>query len=112
MFRHPRGRILVYASDRASCKKRLKPISLAARKIAKNLNLDMEIVTLKTRAAASICVCYQNGNEEPIPLYQDRGRRTNFESVYKALRSMIFVLSFHPRYVALRKMRRKIMKFS
>lgn len=108
----PSGKILVYASERGPCKRRLKLISSAAEKIARNLNMDMKVVKLKNPELTSICVYYQNGEEEPVPLYQDKGQAANFEQAYRALRDMMFVLSFHPKYVNLRRHRRRIMKFS
>lgn len=93
-------------------RRRLKTVSVAVEKTAKNLNLDVEFVTLKGRNAP-IYVYYQNGDEEPVPLYCDRNQNENAERIYRALRGMMFVLSFHPRYRAkLNLARKETMKFS
>lgn len=111
MLEANRGKLLVYASNLASCRKRLKSVSAAAEKAARTLNLDIEIVTLKSRAAP-IYVYYKDGKEEPVPLYCDRNKKSSVKKVCSALRSMMFVLSFHPKYSALRKIRKEIMRFS
>lgn len=111
MLKANRGKLLVYASSAASYRKRLKSVSAAVEKTAKKLNLDMEIVALKDRTTP-IYVYYKNGKEEPIPLYCDKNQKLTMEHVCRALRNMMFVLSFHPKYSALRKIRMEIMRFS
>ncbi len=111
MFEANRGKLLVYASNGASRRRRLKSISEAAGKTAKKLKLDLEIITLKNQASA-IYVYYKNGDEEPVPLYCDKNQNPSVENVCNALRSMMFVLSFHPKYSALKKIRKEIIRFS
>jgi len=106
-----RGKLLVYASSVASCRRRLKSVSAAVEKTAKRLSLDVEIVALKDKVAP-IFVYYKNGDEEPVPLYCDKNQTPTIENVCNALRGMMFVLSFHPKYPALRKIRKEIMRFS
>ncbi|MGB9959169.1 MAG: hypothetical protein ACPLKQ_01440 [Candidatus Bathyarchaeales archaeon] len=107
-----RGKLVVYASRTASQKKRLKSVSVAVEKTAKKLNLDIEIIALKNRAAP-IYVYYENGDgEELVPLYCDKNQKSTIEHVCNALRSMMFVLSFHPKYSALKKIRKEIIRFS
>jgi hypothetical protein len=76
----------------------------------RTLNLEFEIVTLKY--TAPIYVYYKDGDEEPVPLYCDKNQKPTVKKVCNALRSMMFVLSFHPKYSALRKIRMEIMRFS
>lgn len=111
MLETNRGKLLVYASSVASCRKRLKSVSTAAEKTARTLNLDIEIIALKDRAAP-IYVFYKNGDDEPVPLYRDKSQKTDVKNVCNTLRSMMFVLSFHPKYSALKKIRKEIMRFS
>ncbi|MEM2320159.1 MAG: hypothetical protein QXW82_01715 [Candidatus Bathyarchaeia archaeon] len=111
MLEANRGKLVVYASNLASCQGRLRSVSIAAEKAAKALNLDLEIVTLGDKAAP-IYVYYKGGDEEPVPLYCDRNKELTVEKVCSALKSMMFVLSFHPKYSALRKIRKEIMRFS
>lgn len=111
MLEANRGKLLVYASNLESSQKRLKSVSAAAEKAARKLNLDLEIVTLKDKAVP-IYIYYKNGDEEPVPLYCDKNQRPTVKKVCSALKSMMFVLSFHPRYSALRKIRKEIMHFS
>ena len=54
----------------------------------------------------------QKGDEEPIPLYCDEGKRSDLEEISSALRSMMFVLSFHPKHSVLRQMRGELLKVS
>lgn len=111
MLEFNRGKLLVYASNQASCRRRLKAVSTAVEKTARTLKLDVEVLTLKSERAP-IYVYYKDGDEEPVPLYCDKDKEHNAEQVCKALRSMMFVLSFHPKYSALRKIRREIIRFS
>jgi len=110
MYLDYNGKLKIYASGLAQNKLRLQIVGSAARKVAKRLRLDLEIVRFKTDSA-SIHVYYESGNEE-IPLYSARNGRLDEEEVYKALRNMIFVLSFHPKYSYLKGIRQEIMKLS
>ncbi|MEM3578915.1 MAG: hypothetical protein QXL54_01670 [Candidatus Bathyarchaeia archaeon] len=104
------GKLLVYAPSLVSCRRRLKVVRAAVEKTAKKLNLDFEVVAFKRNTP--IYVYYKNGAEEPVPLYCDGEGRKSLEQVCNALRGMMFVLSFHPRYMALKRIRRTIMRFS
>jgi hypothetical protein len=101
-------RLFVYAS--ASCQERLKPISTATEKMARLLKLDFE-VRLIDKAFTPIYVYYEKGEDDPIPIYCDYSE-TDAEEVYTSLRSMIFVLSFHPKHMALKHLRQNIMQSS
>jgi hypothetical protein len=79
--------------------------------MATSLNLSFEVITFGEEITP-IYVYYKNGDEEPIPLYCDKGGKVNIQDVCAALRNMMFVLSFHPKYMALRQIRREIMQFS
>lgn len=105
------GKLLVYASSFAFNGKRLKSVSTTVARVARLLNLDFEVVAFKGKFKP-IYVYYKNGEEEPVPLYCDRDGRVKPSSVLSALKSMMFVLSFHPRYSALKRIRKKIMKLS
>lgn len=111
LFRDAEGKLLVYASSFSSREKRLKPVSGATEKMARLLNLNVEIVTFRKKFTP-IYVYYKKGEEEPIPLYCDNADRSDTEAIYKALRNMMFVLSFHPKHTSLRSMRSAIMQFS
>lgn len=111
MFGTNRGKLLVYASNTNVCRRRLKSVSAAVKKTAKMLNLDVEVVALKG-VKAPIYVYYKDGENEPVPLYCDKEKESEPEHVCTALKSMMFVLSFHPKYSALRKIRKEIIRFS
>jgi hypothetical protein len=111
MFDNTGGKLLVYASSFTSREKRLNPISNAAEKMAKLLKINMEIKTFRKRFTP-IYVYYKEGEEEPIPIYCDNGERSDMQEIYAVLRSMMFVLSFHPKHSALRSIRKEIMRFS
>ena len=100
---------MVYASSFSSRKKRLKFVSAATEKMAKLLKMDMELVTFRERIK-QIYVYYKQGDEEPIPIYWNKGEETDAHEVYTALRNMMFVLSFHPKHSALRPIRKEIMQ--
>ncbi|MBS7636115.1 hypothetical protein KEJ37_02020 [Candidatus Bathyarchaeota archaeon] len=105
------GRLLVYISSMSKRKERLKTVSTAVEKTARMLNLDVEVIALKN-VNVPIYVYYKDGESEPVPIYCDREREDSTEKVCTALRSMMFVLSFHPKYSALRKIRKEIIRFS
>lgn len=101
---------MVYASNFAYCEKRLKNVNIAAKKMAKMLGLDVKVITFREKTTV-IYVYYQNGNEEPVPIYCDKGKGNNVQDIYTNLRKMLFVLSFHPKHSALKKIRKEIIRF-
>jgi hypothetical protein len=105
------GKLLVYASSFASREARLKPVSMAAEKMAMLLKMDVEVKVIRKRFT-SIYVYYKHGDEEPIPIYCNNGRESDAQKVYMALRNMMFVLSFHPKHSALKQAREEILHFS
>jgi hypothetical protein len=111
MLENCNGKLLVYASGFISSEERFSSVSEAVERIAKLLRLNFEVVTCEEEVEP-IYVYYKNGEEDPVPIYCDKGEKTSLKEVYSALRSMMFVLSFHPRYLALKHMRRRIMRFS
>ena len=111
MLENSNGKLLIYASNFAFREKRLKSVSMATEKMAKLLNLNFEVITFWEKITP-IYVYYKNRDEEPIPIYCDKGGKTNIQEIYTALRNMIFVLSFHPKHSALRQIRNGIMQFS
>lgn len=110
MLSDSNGKLMVYVSNLASCERRLEHVKAAVEKIAKLLKLTFEIVTLSEKITP-IYVYYKNGEEEAIPVYCDKGVKTNTQEIYRALRNMMFVLSFHPKHPDLKEIR-KIMAFS
>jgi hypothetical protein len=112
MFKGNSGKLMVYASTGLPSKKRLESVRDAAKETAKRLNLDFEMVRFE-RATSPIYVYYEEAeNEEPIPLYCDEGKMSDLEEISNALRSMMFVLSFHPKHSALAQMRSELLKLS
>jgi hypothetical protein len=105
------GKLVIYASSFTSNEKRLESVSMAAEKMAKLLKLSFEIVTFGEKITP-IYVYYKNGDEEPIPIYCDKGEKIDMQEIYTALRNMMFVLSFHPKHSTLKQMRNGIMQFS
>jgi hypothetical protein len=105
------GKLLVYASSFASRNERFKSVSQAVAKMAELLRVNCEVVMFRKKIVP-IYVYYKNGDEEPIPIYWDKGEETNIQDISTTLRNMMFVLSFHPKHSALRQMRTAIMQFS
>ena len=103
---------MVYASSGVTFRKRLDSIRTAAKETAKRFNLDFEMVKLD-KVGSPIYVYYEEcAGDEPIPLYCDEGKISDLEAISSALRSMMFVLSFHPKHSVLRQMRKEILKLS
>jgi hypothetical protein len=102
------GKLMIYASSFTSDEKRLESVSMAAEKMAKLLKLSFEVVTFREKITP-IYVYYKDGDEEPIPIYCDKGEKANVQEICTALRNMMFVLSFHPKHSALRQIRKGIM---
>jgi hypothetical protein len=112
MFKENNGKLMVYASTGAPGRKRLESVRTAAQETAKRLNLDFKMVKLG-RDGSPIYVYYEDmDGDEPIPLYCDEGKMSDLEGICSALRSMMFVLSFHPKHSALKQMRKEILKLS
>ena len=105
------GKLLVYAPDLVSCKRQLKFISDATRKMATLLKLNFEVVIF-TEKFMPIYVYYKNGDDEPIPIYCSNNDGFSNDEVCASLRNMMFVLSFHPKHSTLRHIRKEIMRFS
>jgi hypothetical protein len=105
------GKLLVYASNVARSERRFWSVNAAAKKMARLLKLPMEVVTFGEEFDP-IYVYYKNSDEEPIPIYCDKGGKFGMQEIYKALRNMMFVLSFHPKHSALKRIRKDVMLFS
>ena len=103
---------MVYTATGVPSRKRLESVRTAAKETAKLLNLDFEMVRFDG-ANSPIYVYYEECNgEEPIPLYCDEGKMSDLEEISSKLRSMMFVLSFHPNHSSLREARKEILKLS
>ena len=112
MFKENSGKLMVYAATGATSRKRLDSVRNATKKTAKLLNLDFEIVRFN-RVYSPIYVYYEEcSGDEPIPLYCDEGKMSDLEEISSKLRSMMFVLSFHPKHSSLREAREEILKLS
>ena len=103
---------MVYASTGGPGRKRLESVRTAAKETAKRLNLDFEMVRFDRTVSPTYVYYEENDSEEPIPLYCDEGKISGLEEISSTLRSMMFVLSFHPKHSALREMRKEILKLS
>lgn len=112
MFKESNGKLMIYASSASPQRKRLESVRDATQQTAKRLNLNFEMVKLHG-SATPIYVYYEDdGDDEPIPLYCDEGKMSGLDEISSKLRSMMFVLSFHPKHAALRQMRKEILKLS
>lgn len=110
---HTSGKILVYTSTHATeldHEKRFKIVSSVVARLAETLRLEMEIVP--KNELLSIYVSYRNEQGEEIPMYLDWNKKWNERKVYNAIKSMMFVLSFHPKHSFLRVLRKDLMKLS
>jgi hypothetical protein len=97
----------VYASEVSSHNPRLKSVKTAAEKTAKQLNMNFEVVK-KTKSSSQIYVYYENGADDPIPIYCDEGKNGDLQEIRTKIKSMMFVLSFHPKHSELKQVRSNI----
>lgn len=107
MFKSDSGKLTVYAPTISSHRERLRSVRTAAEKMAKQLNLDFEIIK-QTTGCSPIYVYYEQGEEDPIPLYCDEGKTGDLQEIFSRLKNMIFVLSFHPKHRALKQARKAL----
>jgi hypothetical protein len=105
------GKLLLYASTGGSGKSRLHSVREATMETAERLHLGFELVRFR-KSSNQIYVYYENGDDEPVPIYCDEGKKFDVADICTSLRKMIYVLSFHPRNSALRTMRTELMGFS
>ena len=104
------GKLLLYTPSDEVHGNRSRSISEAAGKIADLLELPMEVQSMEE--ISPVYVYYRSGNDELIPLYWSRRDNPKRQDVFKKLRDMIYVLSFHPRHSALKPRARKLMQSS
>jgi hypothetical protein len=107
MFKNDSGKLTLYASTEGSPRARLQSVRSAAETTAKQLNLNFEVVK-QTQSASPIYVYYEQGDDEPIPLYCDEGKTGDLQEIQARLKSMMFVLSFHPKHTALKQARKAL----
>jgi len=112
MFKDDGGKLMVYASTDYPCRKRLESVRTATQETARRLNLNFEMVKLHSSGSPIYVYYDDNVDDEPIPIYCDEGKMLGLDEICSALRSMMFVLSFHPKHAALRQMRKEILKLS
>ena len=99
------GKLMIYASD-TSRHERLRIVGSAVAKVASSLKLETELSPRKK--LLSIYVYYKGDAGDEIPVYCDWGKSWKAEDVHRAIRNMMFVLSFHPRHSNLRTIRKEI----
>jgi hypothetical protein len=111
MFKNDCGKLMVYTSTAAPHKRRLQSVKTATEKTAKLLKLGFEVVRFR-KSFSQIYVYYENGEDEPIPIYCDEGKTSDLQEISATLKNMMFVLSFHPKHSTLRQMRKGLMRLS
>ena len=111
MYKNSSGKLMVYACEEFSSRKRLESVKTATQETSKLLKMSFSIVKFE-KSAAPIYVYYEGDDGEAIPIYCDEGKMANLEEISSAIRNMMFVLSFHPKHTALRQMRNEFVKLS
>ncbi len=111
VFKSNFGKLTVLASVAAPRRKRLQSVRIAAEETAKRFNLSFELIRFRKRFS-QIYVYYENGEDEPIPIYCDEGKSFGLKEISATLKNMIYVLSFHPAHSSLHKVRKELMGFS
>ena len=104
------GKLLIYAPRVPLGWSRLKIVRNAAKKVAEKLRMRVELVS--SEDLPQIQVYYRSTWGELIPLYRDRNEDQRERDVYFAIRNMMFVLSFHPKFSVLKPIRKEIAKLS
>jgi len=104
------GKLLIYAPDLPFRCRRLEAVRTAAERVAEKLRLGVELVS--DRGLSQIHVYYRSVCGELIPLYRDRGGNEGEKDVYFAIRNMMFVLSFHPKFSVLKPIREEVARLS
>lgn len=99
------GKLMIYASDKPHVE-RLRIVGSAVAKVADSLQLETELSP--KMELLSIYVYYKSDSGDEIPVYCDWGKSWKEQDVYRAIRNMIFVLSFHPRHSKLRMIREEV----
>jgi hypothetical protein len=111
MFRTDCGKLMVYTSTVGPYSARLQSVRKATKKTAELLNLGFEVLRFE-KSFSQIFVYYENGDNDPIPIYCDEGKTCSQQEICTILKNMMFVLSFHPKHSALRQVQREIMRLS
>ena len=99
------GKFMIYASDRPS-PERLRIVGSAVSKVANALKLETEVSPRSK--LLSIYVYYRSHVGDEIPVYCDWGKSWKENDVYRAIKNMMFVLSFHPSHPSLRSIRKEV----
>src|SRR4030043_1911199 len=111
MFKNDCGKLMVYTSTAAPHRKRLQSVRTATENTAKLLKLGFEVVSFR-KSFSQIYVYYENGEDEPIPIYCDEGKTSDLQEICATLKNMMFVLSFHPEHSALKQVRKGLIGLS
>ena len=111
MYKNCFGKLLVQASATSSQRKRLQQVKTATEKTARMLDMDYEVINSRT-TRSPIYVYYESGDEEPIPIYCDEGKEFESKEICTTLKNMMYVLSFHPSNLVLKRARSSIMRLS
>jgi hypothetical protein len=96
------GKLKIYSSNAPSLD-RLRIVDSAVSRVAGSLNFGLEHSNRKD--LLSIYVYYEGASGDEIPLYCDWGKQFGADEVSRSIRSMMFVLSFHPKHSNLRGIR-------
>jgi len=105
------GKLMLFASANRVKSRRVDSVREAALTTAEHFNMGFEVVCFRNNCR-QIYIYYGNGIDEPVPIYCDEGKMFDVEGICTSLKKMMFVLSFHPRNLALRTMRMQLMGFS
>ena len=102
------GKFLIYASSQHT---RLETVRTAVAKVAETLKLNLEVA--HTKKVLPIYVYYRSDRcRDEIPVYSDWGKDGSEEDVYDAIKSVMYVLSFHPKHSVLQTVRKEICMLS
>ena len=96
---------MIYANSKPDSR-RLRIIGSAVERVANSLRLSTKISWRKK--LLSIHVYYRSHSGDEIPVYCDWGKGWEEEEVYRSIRNMMFVLSFHPLHSRLQSIRKEV----
>ena len=100
------GKFIIY-TPKLTGTKRLQIIGSAVTKIAETLKLKI-IVTKKNKLLSTYVYYIGHHNNEEIPVYCDWGKNWSENEIYNTIKSVMFTLSFHPKYKILENIRRYV----
>jgi hypothetical protein len=105
------SKLTLYTSNDIWHPKKAQSVRSATKKTAETLNLEFKEAH-KSNANLPIYVYFEDEHNDAVPLYCDEGKNAELDEISSKIRSMMYVLSFHPKHATLAQIRSRLVKFS